>query len=111
MTIYKYFDWRGVDVLRMLQLKVTPPDQYNDLSEFTPAAKGGLSNSDRERLNNEETTQEMYNELQTMGFAPDIESLKLLINQKVNGPDFGKSFKSIVNNLPSAALVRGKLAV
>jgi hypothetical protein len=34
--IYKYLDRSGVDVLRNLQLKVTPPNCFNDVFEFTP---------------------------------------------------------------------------
>jgi len=35
-TIYKYCDGRGVEILRNLVLKVTPPNQFNDPFEFTP---------------------------------------------------------------------------
>jgi len=89
MKIYKYFDWRGVDVLRMLQLKVTPPDQFNDPFEFTPAAIGGVGDSDLEWLTNEEALQELYKERQAKGPVPDF---KLWIKQKVNDPDFATSF-------------------
>lgn len=43
MIIYKYCDHWGVDILRQLQLKVTPPNEFNDPFEFSPKAVGGLS--------------------------------------------------------------------
>jgi hypothetical protein len=35
-TVYKYCDHYGVDILRNLELKITPPNQFNDPFEFTP---------------------------------------------------------------------------
>ena len=35
-TVYKYCDARGVKILEELELKVTPPNQFNDPFEFTP---------------------------------------------------------------------------
>ncbi len=43
MIIYKYCDHWGVDILRRLQLKVTPPNQFNDPFEFSPKAVGQVS--------------------------------------------------------------------
>jgi hypothetical protein len=40
MRLYKYCDQRGVDILRMLRLKVTPPNKFNDIFEFTPTSVG-----------------------------------------------------------------------
>ena len=34
--VFKYCDSRGVDILRNLELKITPPAQFNDPFEFTP---------------------------------------------------------------------------
>jgi hypothetical protein len=34
--IYKYFGRYGIDVLENLEIKVTPPNQFNDLFEVTP---------------------------------------------------------------------------
>jgi hypothetical protein len=34
--IYKYFGKHGVDVIERLELKVTPPNQFNDVFEVTP---------------------------------------------------------------------------
>ena len=35
-SVYKYCNTKGVDVLNNLELKVTPPNQFNDPFEFTP---------------------------------------------------------------------------
>jgi hypothetical protein len=35
-TVYKYCDNHGVSVLRNLEFKITPPNQFNDPFEFTP---------------------------------------------------------------------------
>lgn len=34
--VYKYCNAHGIDILRNLHLKVTPPNQFNDPFEFTP---------------------------------------------------------------------------
>ena len=86
MTIYKYFDYHGVDVVRMLQLKVTPPDQFNDLFEFTPVAKGGLGDGDLAQLTSEKAMHEIYTALQAKQRVPDFESFKLMVMRNVNDP-------------------------
>ncbi len=35
-TVYKYCDGHGVKILQNLELKITPPNQFNDPFEFTP---------------------------------------------------------------------------
>jgi hypothetical protein len=35
-NVFKYCDHRGVNILRNLELKITPPDQLNDVFEFSP---------------------------------------------------------------------------
>jgi hypothetical protein len=35
-TVYKFCGCHGIDILRNLELKVTPPNQFNDSFEFTP---------------------------------------------------------------------------
>lgn len=35
-TVYKYCSPRGVAILQTLELKITPPNQFNDPFEFTP---------------------------------------------------------------------------
>jgi len=36
MAVFKYCDSFGIDVLRNLELKITPPNEFNDPFEFTP---------------------------------------------------------------------------
>ena len=50
MTVYKYCDRRGVDILNMLRLKVTRPEEFNDPFEFTAAIVGELSEAQAEEL-------------------------------------------------------------
>lgn len=88
MTIYKYLAYHGVDVLRTLQLKVTPPNQFNDLFEFTPAAKGGLGDTDLAQLTSEKAMADIYKQLQSKVPVPDFESFKTLIRRKVSDPNF-----------------------
>ena len=85
MTIYKYFDHRGVDVLRFLQFKVTPPDQFNDLFEFTPVAKGGLGDSDIAQLTDPKEVYEFYKEQKFKGNLPppDFESFMRLMEREM----------------------------
>ena len=35
-SLFKYCDERGIDILKSLRLKVTPPNQFNDPFEFLP---------------------------------------------------------------------------
>jgi hypothetical protein len=35
-VVYKYCDSYGVEILRNLEIKITPPNQFNDPFEFTP---------------------------------------------------------------------------
>jgi hypothetical protein len=88
MTIYKYLGYHGVDVLRTLQLRVTPPDQFNDLFEFTPVAKGGLGNTDLAQLTSEKAMQDLYEELQTKARVPDFETFKAWVRRKMSDPNF-----------------------
>src|SRR5437870_1718729 len=61
--IYKYFDRSGVEVLRNLQLKVTPPNRFNDLFEFTPRPGHRRRPTIKEALkvlSNRQRTQQIY---------------------------------------------------
>lgn len=40
MRLYTYCPKYGVDILQMLRLKVTPPNRFNDIFEFTPTSIG-----------------------------------------------------------------------
>jgi hypothetical protein len=50
MTVYKYCDHHGVDVLKMLRIKVTQPEEFNDPFEFTPTIVGELTEAQAEEL-------------------------------------------------------------
>ena len=50
MTIYKYCDDRGVDILKNLLIKVTQPEEFNDPFEFTPRIVGELSEAQAEEM-------------------------------------------------------------
>lgn len=70
----------------MLQLKVTPPNQFNDLFEFTPVARGGLGDGDLAQLTSEKAMHEIYAALQAKQPVPDFESFKLMVMRNVNDP-------------------------
>lgn len=58
---YKYCDRRGLDILQNLELKITPPNQFNDPFEFVPHVI--CSNPSREiktALKDKDTLREMY---------------------------------------------------
>jgi hypothetical protein len=44
--LFKYFDARGIDILRSLRLKVSPPNQFNDPFEFLPKVDFCIDNTD-----------------------------------------------------------------
>ena len=45
MVLYKYSSAKwGIEILRELRVRVTPPDEFNDPFEFTPAAVNPLDN-------------------------------------------------------------------
>jgi hypothetical protein len=50
MIVYKYCDQRGVDILKMLRIKVTQPEEFNDPFEFTPRIVGELSEAQAEEM-------------------------------------------------------------
>ncbi len=43
MRVYKYCDHQGVSILRQLRLKVTPPNEFNDIFEFRPTPNKAAS--------------------------------------------------------------------
>lgn len=60
-VVYKYCDQRGIDILRNRELKITPPNQFNDPFEFAPRVT--CSNPPREvkrLLKDKNTIREMY---------------------------------------------------
>lgn len=64
VIIYKYCDRWGVDILRRLQLKVTPPNEFNDPFEFSPKSVGKLSlKAAKEQVTDHETMMLMFTQL------------------------------------------------
>ncbi len=64
MILYKYCDHWGVDILRRLQLKVTPPNQFNDPFEFSPKAVGKLPlRAAKEQVTNRGTMTQVFAQL------------------------------------------------
>src|SRR6266850_2147186 len=64
MIVYKYCDHWGVDVLRRFQLKVTPPNQFNDPFEFSPKAVGKQSlKAAKEQVIDRDTMMLMFTQL------------------------------------------------
>jgi hypothetical protein len=44
--LFKYCDFRGIDILQSLRLKVTPPNEFNDPFEFLPKVDFCMDNAD-----------------------------------------------------------------
>lgn len=63
-AVYKYCDPRGgLAILETLELKITPPDQFNDPFEFTPHVVSSYPERDIKRvLKNKNELREMYEE-------------------------------------------------
>ena len=67
-TMCKFCGSHGTDILRTLELKVTPPNQFNDPFEFTPRIYCSDSNSYAQRLfTNEVHLQKLYQMLKSDG--------------------------------------------
>ncbi len=73
-TVYKFCGKHGIEILSKLELKVTPPNQFNDPFEFTPR----ISNSDfvsycKGNLDDETRLKEIY---PTYGFPGDFHAFQ-----------------------------------
>ncbi len=66
--VYKYCDEHGLDILRNLEIKFTPPNQFNDPFEFTPHV---INSNPRRTVNrtlkNKAEIKEMYEEDKAAG--------------------------------------------
>ncbi len=68
MTVYKYCDVRGVDILNMLRIKVTQPEEFNDPFEFMPRIVGELSEAQAEEMfADEEFVRRQFEVLESRG--------------------------------------------
>lgn len=66
--VFKYCDSHGVDILRNLELKITPPDQFNDPFEFTPRVTCSSPRQHIKRLlNNKAEMRDMFLEQKREG--------------------------------------------
>lgn len=70
-TVFKYCDPHGgLNILKTLELKVTPPDQFNDPFEFTPHITSSNPRKEAKReLKNKSVLREMYIEAKQSGHA------------------------------------------
>jgi len=61
LTVYKYCCGRGVEILEHLELKITPPNQFNDPFEFMPQiiCSNPLRRS-KEVLKNKDSLRKLY---------------------------------------------------
>jgi len=90
-TVYKYCSGRGAAILENLEIKITPPNEFNDPFEFTPR----MITSDPVRraegiLNNEGHIGRLYNLLKsekgtTMSFTEFQEYVRLNRSTMING--------------------------
>ncbi len=98
---FKYCDYRGLDILRNLRLKVTPPLYFNDPFEFTPYV---VSTKPERKIDwlfgNEEEVEKMYLKQLASGyigdrqkFRKDLEACrpKLLDEVRLRLPEIHKS--------------------
>lgn len=75
--MYKYCDERGVAILRQLELKVTPPDQFNDPFEFVPRVVSSAPEREvRRLLRNKNELKEWYQEEKRAGYRGNFRSFK-----------------------------------
>lgn len=59
--VYKYCDEHGLDILRNLELKFTPPNEFNDPFEFVPCVISSNSRRTlRQLVNNKSAKKEAY---------------------------------------------------
>jgi len=67
-VVYKYCDQRGIDILRHRELKITPPNQFNDPFEFTPRVTCSNPHGEVKRLlRDKNTIKEIYLEAKADG--------------------------------------------
>ncbi|HMG04852.1 MAG TPA: DUF2971 domain-containing protein [Chthoniobacterales bacterium] len=68
-NVFKYCDARGVDILRNLELKITPPNQLNDVFEFSPhVICSAPRRMAKDALRDKATVRESYHEDKRSGF-------------------------------------------
>jgi hypothetical protein len=111
MGLFKYTDHFGVDIIRNLQLKVTPPNELNDPFEFSPYLVGKITDEFVQALMTETSPIELYEKMKKSGvqkmpqFEKFAESLKELIPQvaKDTVPFFQSWTDEIISNVLNEA--------
>lgn len=102
-NVYKYYDQWGLDVLRNLELKITPPNQLNDVFEFSPhVISSNPSRMAKKILSAKTTIRESYREDRRTGFFKGSER-DYRIWWKSRRPTLKKSLAdAIVAGLPAS---------
>jgi hypothetical protein len=67
-VVYKYCDGHGVEILRNLEIKITPPNQFNDPFEFTPnIICSNLTRTAKRMVKEKDGIREAYQSLKRAG--------------------------------------------
>jgi hypothetical protein len=104
MRLFKYTNHFGVNVLRDMQLKVTPPNELNDPFEFSPYVLPGKVTRDHiEELMRTAPARELYDEMVRAGDKlPPFEQFERLLRRvppepmRQAIPLFEKSYEELV---------------
>jgi hypothetical protein len=81
MGPFKCTNHFGVDIIKNLQLKVTPPNEFNDPFEFSPYLIGAVDEAHAKHLLENYSPKELYETMQIHGvqlMPPHEEFLKHL---------------------------------
>jgi hypothetical protein len=99
-VLYKYCDIRGLDILQQLRLKVTPPDQFNDPFEFTPATAVALRPRRAKKfVKDKKAMREVYDELVSSGvFKGNFRSFRHSIHDQAD-----MLAQNLIDKYPNAA--------
>ncbi|HZF02169.1 MAG TPA: hypothetical protein VE344_09775 [Methylomirabilota bacterium] len=103
MGLFKYTNHFGVNILRDLQLKVTPPNEFNDPFEFSPYLIGVVDDAHAESLLRNFSPTELYETMKIHGvqqmppFEEFLKSLETIIPAaiKQGAPAFQKAYEDI----------------
>jgi hypothetical protein len=116
MRLFKYTNHFGINVLRDLQLKVTPPNELNDPFEFSPyVLPGTITGGHVEELMKTAPAKELYDEMVNAGDpVPPFDVFEKVLRRvpperiKQAIPLFQKSYEELVaDNLNSISKQSG----
>jgi hypothetical protein len=93
MRVYKYCDCRGIDILKNLRLKVTPPNAFNDVFEFTPTPVGASPVKWAEASEIPKYAQEIRKRLAARGkkFVGSDEDFRKFLEKEAKEPVFASA--------------------